>query len=96
MPSLMRQIHGPGHQATTAALITMVNSPAIAAIRPMLAAQVRFAADAHVTPSWGLLFGDLADWNSPSVRERWTQLYFGRRSVPRHHPDSHSQKALIP
>lgn len=98
MAALMRQLHGRGHQETTAALVTMVSSPTIAAMRPLLAAQVRFAADAGATPSWGWLFGDLTRWDSPAVRERWTQIYFGRRLVLRNDPDSGAasqrQKAL--
>ncbi|WP_433892717.1 type I-E CRISPR-associated protein Cas7/Cse4/CasC [Streptomyces sp. CA-111067] len=82
VPWLMHHVHGPGHQATTAALVTMVRAPTISAMRPLLAAQIRSAADAGATPSWGNLFGDLAHWHGTGVRERWTQLYFGRRTVP--------------
>ncbi|WEH31946.1 type I-E CRISPR-associated protein Cse2/CasB [Streptomyces sp. AM 4-1-1] len=98
VPWVMRQVHGRGHQSTTAALVTMVRAPTIAAMRPLLAAQIRSAADAGISPSWGHLFGDLAHWDGPAVRERWTQLYFGRRTVPRHSSDSDSrdQEALTP
>ncbi|WUH90303.1 type I-E CRISPR-associated protein Cse1/CasA [Streptomyces sp. NBC_00433] len=98
VPWLMRQVHGPAHRATTAALVTMVRSPTIAAMRPLLAAQIRSAANAGAAPSWGQLFGDLAHWDGPAVRERWTQLYFGRRSVPRHlsATDSRDQEAPTP
>jgi hypothetical protein len=71
-------LRGPADLPTRAAVLNLLRTDDAHALRVPLARIIRKAAQQDLTPHWGDLFTDLAEWG-PDVRQKWAdQFYTGR------------------
>ena len=68
-------LRGPADLPTRAAVLNLLRTQDAHALRVPLARIIRKAAEQDLTPNWGDLFTDLAEWG-PDVRQKWADQFY--------------------
>ncbi|WP_405814687.1 type I-E CRISPR-associated protein Cse1/CasA [Streptomyces sp. NBC_01390] len=71
-------LRGPADLPTRAAALNLLRVPDAHALRVPLARIIRKAAQQDLTPHWGQLFTDLAEWG-PDIRQKWADQFYTAR-----------------